>query len=81
MPVFRRPGSWRFGVSKSGPSPTMRGRPVADDAEKKAVTDDGETVQNAWVHDMTGLPDVAAQGTSLAEWSRNTIAELRKKPS
>jgi hypothetical protein len=51
------------------------------EAIKKAVTDDGETVQNAWVHDMTGLQDVAAQGTSLAEWSRNTLAELRKKPN
>ena len=51
------------------------------EAIKKGVTDDGEVVQGAWVHDMTGLPDVAAQGTSLDEWSRNTIAEVRKKPS
>jgi hypothetical protein len=51
------------------------------EAIKKSIADDGETVQNLWVHDMTGLPDVAAQGTSLAEWSRNTIAEARKKPT
>ena len=51
------------------------------EAIKKGVTDDGETVQGAWVHDMTGLPDVAAQGKSLDEWSRNMTAEVRKKPS
>ena len=50
-------------------------------AIKKGITDDGETVQGAWVHDMTGLPDVAAQSKSLEEWSRNMIAEVRKKPN
>ncbi len=50
------------------------------EAIKKGVADDGEVVQGAWVHDMTGLPDVTAQGKSLDEWSRNTIAEVRKKP-
>jgi hypothetical protein len=48
---------------------------------KKSITDDGETVKGAWVHDMTSLPDVAAQGKSLDEWSRNMSAEVRKKPS
>ena len=51
------------------------------EAIKKGVTDDGEIVQGAWVHDMTGLPDVAAQGKSLDEWSRNMTAEVRKKSS
>jgi hypothetical protein len=51
------------------------------EAIKKGVTDDGEVVQGAWVHDMTGLPDVVAQGKSLGEWSRNMIAEVLKKPS
>jgi len=51
------------------------------EAIKKGVTDDGEVVQGAWVHDMTGIPDVAAQGKSLVEWSRNMTAEVRKKPS
>lgn len=51
------------------------------EAIKKGVTDDDEVVQGAWVHDMTGLPDVAAQGNSLGVWSRNMIAEVRKKPS
>ena len=50
-------------------------------AIKKGVTDDRDVVQGAWVHDMTGLPDVAAQGKSLNEWSRNMAAEVRKKPS
>ncbi len=48
---------------------------------KKGIMDDGETVQGAWVHDMTGMADVAAQGKSLDEWSRNTTAEVRKKSS
>jgi len=47
---------------------------------KKSITDDGETVKGAWVHDMTNLPDVAAQGKSLDEWSRNMSAEVKKKP-
>jgi hypothetical protein len=51
------------------------------EAIKKGVTDAGEVVQGAWVHDMTGLSDVAAQGKSLDEWSRNMTAEVRKKPS
>lgn len=51
------------------------------EAIKKGVTDDDEVVQGAWVDDMTGLPDVAAQGNSLGVWSRNMIAEVRKKPS
>jgi len=51
------------------------------EAIKKGVTDDGEVVQGAWVHDMTGLSDVAAQGKSLDEWSRKMTAEVRKKPS
>jgi len=51
------------------------------EAIKKAVKDDGEEVQGAWVHDMTGIPDVAAQGKSLEEWSRKMAAEIRKKRS
>ncbi|MDW7653773.1 MAG: hypothetical protein SCG74_00205 [Nitrospiraceae bacterium] len=49
------------------------------EAIKKGIAGDGETVQGAWVHDMTGMPDVAAQGKSLDEWSRNTTAEVTKK--
>ena len=51
------------------------------EAIKKGVTDGSEQILGAWVHDMTGLPDVAAQGKSLGEWSRNMTAEVRKKPN
>lgn len=51
------------------------------EAIKKAVKEDGEEVQGAWVHDLTSIPDVAAQGKSLEEWSRKMAAEIRKKPS
>ena len=51
------------------------------EAIKKGVTDGNEQILGAWVHDMTGLPDVAAQGKSLEEWSRKMTAEVRKKPN
>lgn len=51
------------------------------EAIKKAIIDDGETVKGAWVHDMTALPDVPAQGKSLDEWSRSMTTEVQKKPS
>ncbi len=51
------------------------------EAIKTAIRDDGEQVQGAWVHDMTGLPDVAAQGKSLDEWSRSMASEVQKKPN
>jgi hypothetical protein len=49
------------------------------EAIKKGITDDGEQVQGAWVHDMTGLPDVVAQGKSLDEWSKSMTSEVQKK--
>ncbi len=51
------------------------------EAIKQVIKDDGEEVQGVWVHDLTGLPDVAAQGKSLDEWSRAMAAEVRKKPN
>ncbi|MGQ0811969.1 MAG: hypothetical protein ACT4OO_12200 [Nitrospiraceae bacterium] len=51
------------------------------EAIKKTVKDGGEEVQGFWVHDMTGLPDVAAQGKSLDEWSRARASEIQKKPN
>lgn len=51
------------------------------EAIKKSITDDGETVKGQWVHDMTDLPDVPAQGKSLDEWSRNMTTEVKKNPS
>ena len=50
-------------------------------AIKKSIIDDGETVEGEWVHDMTDLPDVPAQGKSLDEWSRNMTTKVKKKPS
>jgi hypothetical protein len=49
------------------------------DSIKQAIKDEGEEVQGVWVHDLTGLPDVAAQGKSLDEWSRAMAEEVRKK--
>lgn len=51
------------------------------EAIKQVIKDEGEEVQGVWVHDLTGLPDVTAQGKSLDEWSRSMAAEVRKKPN
>ncbi|WP_447964142.1 hypothetical protein [Nitrospira sp. Ecomares 2.1] len=51
------------------------------EAIKKSMADESETVKGAWVHDMTGLPDVPAQGKSLDEWSRSMTSEVKKKPT
>ena len=49
------------------------------EAIKKAIADDGEQVAGTWVHDMSGMSDVAAQGSSLGSWSKEVAAELKKK--
>jgi len=46
------------------------------EAIRKAIQDNGEDVVGTWVHDMTGIPDTAAQGTSLEEFNRKTAAEI-----
>ena len=51
------------------------------EAIKQVIKDEGEEVQGVWVHDLTGLPDVTAQGKSLDEWSRSMAVEVRKKPN
>lgn len=51
------------------------------EAIKKAVVDDGEQVSGTWVHDMSAMPDIPAQSTSLEAWSKQMAAEVRKKPS
>ena len=51
------------------------------EAIKKAVADDGEQVQGTWTHDLTAIPDVAAQGKSLEAWTRKMAAEIRGKPA
>src|SRR5215216_2996707 len=37
---------------------------------KKTIQDNGEEVQGVWVHDLTTVADLAAQGCSLAEWTK-----------
>lgn len=46
-------------------------------AIQQAIKDNGEEVRGVWVHDLTDLPDVAAQGTSLEQWDRKMAGELR----
>ena len=51
------------------------------EAIKKAIGDDGEHVQGTWIHDLTALADVAAQGKSLDEWTRRVASEIKGKPA
>jgi hypothetical protein len=46
-------------------------------AIQKMITDNGEELQKVYLHDMTDMPDVSAQGKSLEEWSRKVAGELR----
>jgi hypothetical protein len=48
---------------------------------KKAVADDGEQVVGTWIHDMTSMTDLVAQGSSLESWSKQMAAEVKRKPS
>jgi hypothetical protein len=48
---------------------------------KKTIQEGGEEVQGVWVHDLTGLSDLAAQGSSLETWTKKMASELRKQPS
>ena len=48
---------------------------------KQTIRDGGEEVQGAWVHDLTTISDVAAQGTSLEAWTKKMAKELSTKPS
>ncbi len=45
---------------------------------KSAIKESGEEVQGAWVHDLTGESDVAAQGSSLEAWTKKMVSEIRK---
>ena len=60
-------------------------RPARFDEEietiKKTIKDSGEEVQDTWVHDLTGVADLPAQGSSLEAWSKKMANELRKQPS
>lgn len=44
---------------------------------QQTIKENGEAVRGVWVHDLTNLPDVAAQSTSLEQWDRKMAAELR----
>ena len=48
---------------------------------KQTIREAGEEVQNVWLHDLTALPDVAAQGNSLESWTKKMAAEILKRPS
>jgi len=48
---------------------------------KKSLKGNGEEVQNVWLHDMTAMPDLIAQGNSLEEFTRKIAAEINKKPA
>jgi len=50
-------------------------------AIQKTIKDGGEEVQGLRVHDMTGMPELVAQGKSLEEWTKKMAQEIRKKPS
>ena len=48
---------------------------------KKTIKGNGEEVAGVWVHDMTAMPDLIAQGNSLEEWIKQMGAEIRKPAS
>jgi hypothetical protein len=48
---------------------------------KKTIQDSGEAVQGVWVHDLTTITEVAAQGISLEAWTKKVVSELRNQPS
>lgn len=47
------------------------------DAIQTTVKANGDEVLAVQVHDLTGFPDVAAQGASLEEWSKKMVGEIR----
>jgi hypothetical protein len=46
---------------------------------KKSLKGNGEETESVQVHDMTATTDVAAQGQSLADWSRKMSSTICKK--
>ncbi len=43
---------------------------------KKEITGNDEEVQGTWVHDLTIIPDVAEQVSSLNAWMKTTAKEI-----
>ena len=59
MPVFRRPGSWRFGVSKSGPSPTIAPWPTTTSLsriDRSTTAPERMTQSNITIESRTTAP-------------------------
>jgi hypothetical protein len=48
---------------------------------KQTIRDSGEEVQGAWIHDLTTIPDVSAQGTSLEAWTKKMAGEIKTTTS
>ena len=48
---------------------------------KQTIRDGGEEVQASWVHDLSTIPDLAAQAASLEAWTRKMAKEFGSKPS
>jgi hypothetical protein len=44
---------------------------------KKSLKGNGEEAKNVSIHDMTTVPDIAAQGASLDDWSKKMAAEIK----
>lgn len=43
---------------------------------KKEIVDNGEEVQGVWSHDLTTLPDIPAQRSSLDAWTVQTAKDI-----
>lgn len=47
------------------------------DTIQKTIRENGEDVDGVWVHDLTGIGDVAAQGSSLESWTKKLASDLQ----
>jgi len=43
---------------------------------QKEITDKGEEVHGVWPHDLTGIPDVAEQASSVEAWLLKAAKEI-----
>ena len=48
---------------------------------KQTIRDSGEEVHQAWVHDLTTISDVSAQGVSLEAWTKKIASDIKAKLS
>lgn len=48
---------------------------------QKVAKGNGEDVQAVWVHDVSGMPDLIAQGNSLEAWTKKLAEEINRKPT